>query len=356
MKRLPIVSVSFLLLCSVYVQAQMTIGHYNVHDLGTFGGTRSSAYGINDNRQIVGYATLPSGVEHSFLYSNDTFRDLGVFGSASARLFSAAYAINQIGQVAGYAQSSGGQGGNYAFIYQNGSMTDLTSRHSGAWGINSSGDITGYYVSSASSFLWSNGNQINLGTGGTGLGINDSRQVVGFDRNERAFLYSAGNISYLGTISGGKSYAFGINNTGQIVGWSDGYAFLYQNNSMIDLGLGSARAINTYGQIVGFNGDHKAMIYQDGSMLDLNTLIDSDSGWILREANAINNNGEIVGWGNNPAGEEHAFLLTTGSINPFTIIMASDNSPVGGVPEPSVLISSLVYVLFGGFLIKLHRR
>jgi hypothetical protein len=48
-----------------------------------------------------------------------------------------------------------------------------------------------------------------------------------------------------------------------------------------------------------------------GNNIDLNTLIDPASGWILLEAYDINysNSGWIVGTRINPQGETHAFLL-----------------------------------------------
>jgi probable HAF family extracellular repeat protein len=45
-------------------------------------------------------------------------------------------------------------------------------------------------------------------------------------------------------------------------------------------------------------------------MTDLNSPIATNSGWLLKVAAAINDNGQIVGWGVNPSGEIHAFLLT----------------------------------------------
>ena len=42
-------------------------------------------------------------------------------------------------------------------------------------------------------------------------------------------------------------------------------------------------------------------------MRDLNSLIPADSGWTLTSAEAINGNGSIVGYGNNPVRASHAF-------------------------------------------------
>jgi probable HAF family extracellular repeat protein len=45
-------------------------------------------------------------------------------------------------------------------------------------------------------------------------------------------------------------------------------------------------------------------------MRDLNNLIGAGSEWTLQYASAVNDNGQIVGYGINPLGQIHAFLLT----------------------------------------------
>ena len=65
----------------------------------------------------------------------------------------------------------------------------------------------------------------------------------------------------LGTLGGSTSYAFGINNAGQVTGYATtagdaaAHAFLYSGGKMIDLGsLGGTSeglALNNAGQVVG---------------------------------------------------------------------------------------------------------
>lgn len=73
-----------------------------------------------------------------------------------------------------------------------------------------------------------------------------------------------------------------------------------------------AYAINNAGHVVGTSGDSsgrpRAFLY-DGTIKDLNDLIDNALGWTLTHASDINNSGQITGYGT-IGGEEHAFLLT----------------------------------------------
>ncbi len=85
-------------------------------------------------------------------------------------------------------------------------------------------------------------------------------------------------------------------------------AFLWENGTMTYLGLGDARAINDSGQVVGSSGVN-AFLWQNSTMTDLNTLISTDSGWVLIKATDINEIGQIVGSGM-INGENHGFLLT----------------------------------------------
>jgi probable HAF family extracellular repeat protein len=88
-----------------------------------------------------------------------------------------------------------------------------------------------------------------------------------------------------------------------------------------------ARGVNDSAQVVGdsvhdgYSIAH-AFLYSDGTMSDLNSLLAPASGWTLESADGINNSGDIVGFGINPAGQTHAFLLT----------------PITPTPEPSTFV------------------
>lgn len=154
--------------------------------------------------------------------------------------------------------------------------------------------------------------------------INNKGQVAGVSKGH-AFLWQNGNLADLGTLGGPRSVATGINDQGQIAGYSDigaagniQDAFLWQHGKLTDLGtLGGldsyGYAINDKGQVVGSagtpaDGQH-AFIWQDGRMTDLNTLVYAASDWRLEAAHAINNRGQIAGW-NLYNGDLRGFLLT----------------------------------------------
>ena len=91
-------------------------------DLGTFGGSYSTAFGINNASQITGYAFLANGDYHAFLYAGSTMTDLGALNGSSA----IGYAINSAAQITGTYVSSSGV--SHAFLYLGpGAMYDLNN-------------------------------------------------------------------------------------------------------------------------------------------------------------------------------------------------------------------------------------
>jgi len=112
----------------------------------------------------------------------------------------------------------------------------------------------------------------SINTGGQATG--SASVSGGFDL--RAFVYSDGHMTNLGTLSGGvDSYGNGINDSGQVTGYGTygghtgvTHAFLYSDGMMVDLGtLGGASSIgygiNNDGQVTGsasLTGDRSAVV------------------------------------------------------------------------------------------------
>lgn len=343
---------------------------YTLTDLGSLGGADSRALSINNSGTVVGWAYADSD-ENAHAYTFD-----GSPGQTSAWMTdihpenlgykSVASAVSDTGWVSGHIIDNLHLA--HATFWQNGECVHVESGpgESLASGINNSGQSTGRMtVGSSWHAFWYSPNSSgaalqDIGTlGGSmsaGLAVNANGTVVGYsltsspEWQQHAFSFSAdsGTMIDLGTLGGSHSQANGINDSGKIVGWSwrdDGRseAFIYSNDTCEMLGIGRlggyssvANGINSQDETVGWwseNGyDRRAFIYKDGSMLDLNTLLDENTGWQLVEAKSINDSGQIVGYGIDPSGIDRGFLLTPVSI-----------------PTPS---GSLVLVLFGAFLAR----
>jgi probable HAF family extracellular repeat protein len=222
-----------------------------------------------------------------------------------------------------------------------------------AYGLNASGQVVGYCATGSGAgtdraFLYSNGMMTDLGTlggsWGQGCGINASGQVVGVsttsDGSYRAFLYSNGTMTNLGTLGTDpvSSRAYSINASGQVVGDASflpdltaHYAFLYSNGKMVQLCAGEALSINDSGQVVGYatssNGTDHAFLYSNGTMTDLGTLGGSGS-----QANGINASGQVVGGSATSSGSYHSFLYSKGTM--------TDLNTLGGTFSMAVAINS----------------
>lgn len=146
-----------------------------------------------------------------------------------------------------------------------------------------------------------------LGAESWAFGINNMGQVVGIsvpaeNYYSHAFLYSDGRMTDLGTLPGGAySYATGINNNGQVVGYSGSngggsQACLFSGNNITYLGTSFANAINNNGQIAGVtgtaDGSAQAMLYSSGSIIGLGIL----PGGNYSVANALNDHAQVVGY------------------------------------------------------------
>ena len=187
--------------------------------------TQTVADGINASSQIVGYYLDVDGIAHGFLYIGGSFTPIDYPGA----IYTQAREISESGEIVG---DYDGAGLLHGFLYVQGVFTSID--YPGALGgtvadgINTSGQIVGYYANSPGSaqhgFLLAGTTftEINYpaATATFVYGINSTGQIVGeYDMNgiQHGFLgVGAGSsIDYPGAVS---SVASGINSSGQIVG------------------------------------------------------------------------------------------------------------------------------------------
>ncbi len=276
---------------------------------------------------LLGLLALSSLAQADVIYA---VKPVGVAGSTPA-------GINNRGQIVG---SFTDQGVSRGFLYSAGGFVDLGTlggSYSRASGVNDEGAVVGTAEDTAGNlraFLYVNGNMRDIGTlGGANSrasAINNKGQIAGVadsDEGSFAFLYTEGlGMKNLGTLQGGvASRAEGINNAGTVVGGSmvgefplpQFHAFAYTSGVMTDLdstlsSFSIGQAINDQGQVVGwanagFGIDH-AFLYSSGVMTDLSTL----SGFGSSGAYDINNAGDIVGWSEVANRETRAILYQDG--------------------------------------------
>ena len=181
-----------------------------------------------------------------------------------------------------------------------------------AMAVNEQGDIAGsvaLFSGVHAAVVWRDGVATQIGRADTttsAIDINNAGQVL-----MGGGVWSAGTVKYFNEITGNA-----INDRGDVVGYkgSNNHAALWRDGAVVDLGdlpggydSSVAYDINNDGQIVGKSGvtipsdlpffyEH-AFSWQDGVLTDLNDLIDEQSGWILKSATAINDEGQIIGSG-----------------------------------------------------------
>lgn len=329
-------------------------------DLGTLGGSNSAVEWPNKTfGQVVGIAQTatpdPLGEQWSCSYPAGggflpyTGQECRGFVWRSAHMTalaplggnnSFAAGANLFGQIVGWAETSahdatcvspqvlGFQGAQWD---PNGNVHALPPLPgdvaSAATAINDEGEVAGISgicdnavgaLTAEHSVVWNRGVPQKIPTlGGAAWNtpemINDRGEVVGFsDRpgdagganfNAHAFAWTqSGGIADLGTVGSDViSYAYSVNNLGQIVGQS------------CSAGCATSRAV----------------IVQNGTMYDLNTLLSpSSSTYDLIFANDINDEGQITGL---------AVDATTGAAVAFELVPVSGTRASSSAPAASIM-------------------
>lgn len=187
----------------------LTIGSFiwdkqtGMKSVGTLGGTCTIATGLNNRGMVVGNDVSNDQIQRAFLWNNNSIQDLGGTAAGSD---TAGEAVNDNGEIAGFAVFPGDAVGHAALWRKVGDITDLGAvdqdTFSFASAINSTTQIVGASVpgndfTEARAFLWENGSISDLNTlipprSSLHLqwaeGINDHGEIAG------SGLDTAGNV------------------------------------------------------------------------------------------------------------------------------------------------------------------
>jgi probable HAF family extracellular repeat protein len=207
--------------------------------LTDLGGVRSVANGVNDLGQVVGSSEF-GFIRHAVLWNRGSQQpvDLGTLGGSS----STAWAINNLGVVVGDSDTADGTSHAFRWDPRSRRMTDLGTLggdSSSATAINDLGQVVGWARTGqflAHAFRWDpwSRHMRDLGLPPNSVvafatGINNRGEIVGYSGNvgdftDRTFRWDP-RTSRMATLAGVPdvySHATGINDLGQVVGfWDD---------------------------------------------------------------------------------------------------------------------------------------
>ena len=347
------------LFVTLAIPIQAAAQQYTVKDLGP---ADDWTGGVNNKSLVDGTALQPDGTDHAFVWRKGKAIDLGTFGGPNSVAFKKP---SESGLVVGKAETPNSDplGEDFCmfgtqlicvpFVWQDGTKTPLPTlggNNGIAFGVNNRSQLAGMAENTtqnptcpsanleAKAVIWEKGKVEELPTyrgdnDSAVISLNDYGQAVGLSGDcisspnfLRNVLWKNGAAVDLGNLGGTLvNEANNINNLGQVVGLSDlpgdasFHAFLWTEDTGIsDLGtlpgdtFSSAHANNDKGWIVGASCtadfDCRAVLWRDGQITDLNTLIPADSPFSLVEAFDINSRGEILSLGVTDAEETHDYL------------------------------------------------
>lgn len=324
---------------------------YTVVYTGTFGGSYANPFGINQAGMVSGSSWLPGDTNyHAYLWNGHRLKDIGTLGGPDSETTE----INDVGIVVGFAETATADPlgedfcatGNHlvcsATIWHDGKIIALPTfggNNAYAQSNNDRDQTVGVaetaehdktcappQVLRSQAAVWTGTHKPRTlppykGDPDTwALAINERGTIVGQSgpcsgSHVRVVMWRNGAVIDLGSLGGSYGQPFHINDRDQVVGNSNltgnktSHAFLWENGKMHDLSpltgdaFSAAWGMDEAGHAVGaswspdkkhFPLNYSAVIWQQGAVIDLNTVVPPYSLRLLT-ANKINDRGEIIG-------------------------------------------------------------
>jgi hypothetical protein len=309
---------------------------------------------LNNNGVVVGGIANSDGSVSLAEWSKGVLTNLGVPPGLASRDFNTprVFGMNDHGAVVGTIRTSAGDLPSRWFIFDHGRFTvlplaDPTDLGGAAIRISNRGEVVGYDHTASNrlvAWLWSNGVYTRLPVSGTStaaLGVNSSGTIIGNRRlrlirrlltgqlrstGERGFVLSNGTAQYL------TGFVNAINDLGEAAGGSisdgqtkatvfkDGIATVILSLPGSAVGINSAASVVGSYQPAGCSRRHLFGWSANSGAFDL-----TPDGYHSAQAAAINDRGEILGFGETVGGKSGYFLLTpdpNGGLAPKALITA----------------------------------
>jgi len=294
---------------------------------------------LNNNGVVAGGIANSDGSVSLAEWSKGVLTNLGVPPGLPSPDFNRprVFGINDYGAVVGTVHTSAGDLPSRWFIYDRGCFTvlplaDPTDLGGAAIGINNRGEVVGYDHTSTNKLIawhWSDGAYSRIpvsGTHTTALGINSSGTIIGNRRfrlirrlltgrlrssGERGYVVCGDTTQYL------TGFVYAINILGEAAGGSlsngqamatvfkDGIATVIVNMPSHAVGINSGASVVGSYQPTGYNWRHLFRWSASLGAVDL-----TPDGYRSAEAAAINDRGDILGFGETLSGKPQYFLLT----------------------------------------------
>ena len=329
---------------------------YDVTPLPFIPFSNTGGEALNNNGVVAGGIANSDGSISLAEWSKGVLTDLGVPPGLPNHDFNKprVFGINSAGTIVGTLHTSAGDLPSRWFIYDRRRFTvlplaDPTDLGGAAIGINSRGQVVGYDRTSSNNltgWLWSDGTYSRLpvpGTNTVALGINSSGTIIGnrslrFIRRiltgkpgytgERGYILSHSTPQYL------TGFAYAINDLGEAAGGSiskgkamatvfkNGIATVIVGLPSYAVGINSSAVIVGHYQPAGLDRRHLFVWSADSGAFDL-----TPDGYRSAEAAAVNDRGDVLGFGEMTSGVKNYFLLTPnldGVLTPKALIAGPD--------------------------------
>lgn len=307
---------------------------------------------LSNGGAVAGGIANPDGSVSLAVWSEGVLTDLGVPPGVPSPGFDRprVFGMNDSGAIVGTVHTSAGELPSRWFIYDRGRFTvlalaDPADLGGAAIGINRRGQVVGYDHTSSrrvTGWLWSDGVYSRLpvrGTNTAALGINSGGAIIGnrsvsFTRRvltgqwrrtgERGYVLSGGAAQYL------SGFVYAINDPGEAAGgtysngkttaavFRNGVATVIVSRPSYAVGINSSTQVVGFYRPAGYDRRHLFLWSVSTGACDL-----TPEDYRSAEAAAINDRGEILGFGETVSGKSQYFLLTpdsAGALVPQTLI------------------------------------